>query len=226
MTVPARNLVRIPAGVALREAGIIADAVATPYHIARERAHISAGQRVAIIGAGGGVGIHMLQVAKAFGAFVIAVERDSAKLSRLHDFPIDAVVDSKVEAWPSNLVEAAGGQLDACIDCVGTPATTAGGIAALGRGGIFVIVGTLPGLRSDASAVVAVAPMYLINKEITIMGTRYATRAEIAHALRLVRDGNVKPIIGASFPLAQAEEALAAIRNNSVFGRVLIDCTL
>jgi D-arabinose 1-dehydrogenase-like Zn-dependent alcohol dehydrogenase len=67
--------------------------------------------------------------------------------------------------------------------------------------------------------------MYLINKEITIMGTRYATRAEIAHSLNMVRDGKVTPVIGASFPLAQAEDALVAIRQNQVFGRVLVDCT-
>jgi len=226
VVIPARNLVRIPSGVALREAGVIADAVATPYHIARERAHIVAGQRVAIIGAGGGVGIHMLQVAKAFGAFVIAVERDPAKLSRLRDFNIDALIDSSEASWQADLVEAANGQLDTCIDFVGTPATTSGGIAALGRGGTFVIVGTLPELRSDKSAVISVAPMYLINKEVTITGTRYASRAEIAHSLQLVRDGSVQPVIGASFPLAQAEDALEAIRHNQVFGRVLIDCTL
>ena len=97
-------------------------------------------------------------------------------------------------------------------------------LAALGRGGTFVVVGTMPNLRSDKSAVVSAAPMYLVNKEITIMGTRYATRAEIARSLDLVRDGKVKPVIGASFPLAQAEDALEAIRRNQVFGRILIDC--
>jgi propanol-preferring alcohol dehydrogenase len=224
MVVPARNLVRIPEGVILREAGIIADAVATPYHIATKRACIIPGQRVAVIGAGGGVGIHMLQIAKAFGAFVIAVERDPAKLSRLQEFTSDAIVDAASESWQADLVKAAEGQLDTCIDLVGTPTTTANGIAALGRGGIFVIVGVLPGLRSDKNAVLSVNPMYLINKEISVMGTRYATRAEIAHSLGLVRDGKVKPVIGASFPLAKAEEALEAIRRNQVFGRVLIDC--
>ncbi len=226
IVVPARNLVLIPDGVPLREAGIIADAVATPYHIARERARIVAGQRVAIIGAGGGVGIHMIQVAKAFGAYVIAVERDATKLNRLHDFDIDAVIDSSEESWQNNLVDAANGQLDTCIDFVGSPLTTHAGIAALGRGGTFVIVGTLPHLRSDKSAVISASPMYLINKEITLMGTRYATRAEIAHSLQMVRDGKVRTIIGASFPLAQAEDALEAIRSNDVFGRVLVDCTL
>ncbi|GAC1700835.1 MAG: zinc-dependent alcohol dehydrogenase family protein [Ktedonobacteraceae bacterium] len=225
IVVPARNLVRIPDGVDVREAGIIADAVATPYHIARQRACIVANQRVAVIGAGGGVGIHMVQVAKAFGAFVIAVERDPAKLRRLRDFKLDALVDAATDSWQEAIVDAAEGQLDTCIDFVGTPVTTAAGIAALGRGGTFVIVGTPPSLRSDKNAVLAVAPMYLINKEITIMGTRYATRAEIIQSLNLVRDGKVKPIIGASFTLGQAEDALAAIRQNQVFGRVLIDCT-
>jgi len=224
VVVPARNLVSIPEGVALREAGVIADAVATSYHIARERARIVPGQRVAVIGAGGGVGIHMLQVAKAFGAFVIAVERDPAKLLRLQEFDVDAIVDAASESWQADLVRAADGQLDACIDFVGAPVTTANGISALGRGGTFVVVGVLPGLRSDKSAVLSADPMYLVNKEITIMGTRYATRAEIDRSLGLVRDGKVKPIIGASFPLSQAEDALEAIRLNQVFGRVLIDC--
>ena len=222
--VPARNLVRIPVGVVLREAGIIADAVATPYHIARERARIVAGQRVAVIGAGGGVGIHMLQVAKAFGAFVIAVERDAEKLRHLQDIAIDALIDASSEAWQSDLEQAANNQLDVCIDFVGSPETTSKGLAALGRGGTFVIAGAMPSLRADKNAVISAAPMYLVNKEISILGTRYATRAEIARSLELVRDSKVRPIIGASFPLEQAEAALEAIRQNQVFGRVLIDC--
>ena len=225
MIVPARNLVRIPEGVVLREAGIIADAVATPYHIARERARIVPGQRVAVIGAGGGVGIHMLQVAKAFGAFVIAVERDPAKLRRLQEFDIDVIVDAASQSWRADLIKAADSQLDACIDFVGTPTTTANGIAALGRGGTFVIVGVPPAMRSDKSALLSTDPLYLISHEIAVLGTRYATRAEIAHSLSLVRDRKVKPVIGASYPLGQAESALEAIRENRVFGRVLIDCT-
>jgi propanol-preferring alcohol dehydrogenase len=224
IVVPARNLVRIPTGVALREAGVIADAVATPYHIARERARIVAGQRVAVIGAGGGVGIHMLQVAKAFGAFVIAVERDATKLRRLPEVAPNVLVDASAESWSADLIQAAEGQLDVCIDFVGSPETTSRGLAALGRGGTFVIAGAMPGLRSDNTAVISAAPMYLVNKEISIVGTRYATRAEIARSLELVRDGKVRPVIGASFPLERAEEALDAIRRNQVFGRVLIDC--
>jgi propanol-preferring alcohol dehydrogenase len=224
VVVPARNLVRIPAGVVLREAGVIADAVATSYHIARERARIVAGQRVAVIGAGGGVGIHMLQIARVFGAFVIAVERDTEKLRRLQDLDINALIDASAPDWQTKLEQAANGQLDVCIDFVGSLETSGKGLAALGRGGIFVIAGSMPNLRSDKTAVIAAAPMYLVNKELSILGTRYATRAEIARSLELVRDGVVKPVIGASYPLEKTEEAFEAIRQNRVFGRILIDC--
>jgi propanol-preferring alcohol dehydrogenase len=220
VVVPARNLVRIPDGIVLREAGVIADAVATPYHVARARAHIIPGQRVAVIGAGGGVGIHMLQVAKAFGAFVIAVERDSTKLAYLRDFDVDAIVDSSSETWQKDLVDAAHGQLDVCIDFVGAPATLDPGVAALGRGGTLVVVGVPPNTRSTVSA----NPMHLILNEITITAARYASRADIAHSLELVRSGKVKTIVGASFPLTEVEAAFEAIRRNEVFGRVIIDC--
>src|SRR5947209_20012035 len=133
VVVPARNLVSIPEGVVLREAGVIADAVATPYHIARERARIVPGQRVAVIGAGGGVGIHMLQVAKAFGAFVIAVERDPAKLLRLQEFAVDAIVDAASESWQSDLVREADVQIDACIDYVVSHVIPAYGNSASGN---------------------------------------------------------------------------------------------
>jgi D-arabinose 1-dehydrogenase-like Zn-dependent alcohol dehydrogenase len=166
----------------------------------------------------------MLQVARAFGAFVIAVERDSEKLRRLEDFAPDALVDASSVSWETELAQVANGQLDVCIDFVGSPTTTGKGLAALGRGGIFVIAGSMPELRSDKNAVISAAPMYMVNKELSILGTRYATRAEIARSLELVRDGKVKPVIGASFPLEQTEEAFEAIRQNKVFGRILIDC--
>jgi len=218
VVLPAINLVRIPEGVPLREAGVIADAVATPYHAARERARIVPGQRVAVIGAGGGVGIHMVEMAKAFGAFVIAVERDKEKMNQLEALGVDAIVDSNSDSWREDIIDAAGRPLDACIDFVGAPSTTSA-VTTVGVGGKFIVVGVPPNVRSSVTA----DPLYLINNEVEITGSRYATRAEIDESLRLVAEGRVRTVIGASYPLAAAEEALEAIRGNKVFGRVVID---
>jgi D-arabinose 1-dehydrogenase-like Zn-dependent alcohol dehydrogenase len=217
--VPAHSLVRVPEDIGLRAAAVVADAVATPYHVASQRIGIRPGQRVAVIGAGGGVGVHMVQVARAFGAQVIGVERDGGKLAELEKRGLaDVLVDSGEPDWPRELARCAGERLDACVDTVSSQETLDGGIAALGTGGTFVVVGHRTGTE------VRVPSTRLLLGELVVTGNRYATRAEIAASLELVRTGRVEPIIGLELPLAQLDDAFAAIRANEVFGRILIDC--
>ena len=219
--VPAHSLVLVPDGVGLREAGLVADAVATPYHVAAQRIGIRPGQQVAVIGAGGGVGVHMLQVARAFGARVIGVELDAAKLAELEKRRLaDVLVDSGQPDWSAQVVRAAGGRLTACVDMVSSQETIDGGIDALDAGGTFVVVGH----RTDSQ--VRVLSTRLLLGELVVTGNRYATRAEIAASLELVRTGRVEPVIGAVFPLVELDSAFAAVRANEVFGRVVVDCAV
>ena len=217
--VPAHSLVRVPDDVPLRDAGLVADAVATPYHVAAQRIGIRPGQNVAVIGAGGGIGVHMVQIARAFGARVIGVERDAAKLAELERRGLaDVLVDSGAADWSADLVRAAGGRLSACVDLVSSQETLDGGVDALDSGGTFVVVGH----RTDTQ--VRVPSARLLLGELVITGNRYATRAEIAASLELVRTGRVEPVIGSVLPLVELESAFAAIRANEVFGRVVVDC--
>ena len=117
------------------------------------------------------------------------------------------------------LARAAGGRLSACVDMVSSQETLDGGIAALDAGGTFVVVGH----RTETQ--VRVASTRLLLSEIVVTGNRYATRAEIAASLELVRAGRVEPVIGLVVPLAELDAAFAAIRANEVFGRALVDCT-
>jgi propanol-preferring alcohol dehydrogenase len=213
--VPAHSLVRVPEDALLREVAVVADAVATPYHVASQRIGILPGQQVAVIGAGGGVGVHMLQVARAFGARVIGVERDAAKLAELEKRGLaDVLVDSDAPDWSTQLVRAADGRLSACVDLVSSQDTLDGGVA----GGTFVVVGH----RIDTE--VRVPSARLLMGELVVTGNRYATRAEIAASLELVRLGLVQPVIGLALPLVELDRAFAVIRANEVFGRVLVDC--
>ncbi len=63
----------------------------------------------------------------------------------------------------------------------------------------------------------------MINKEKTVTGSRNVTRAEIRQTLELVADGRVPVHVGASYPLEELNDALQAIKDNSVFGRIVID---
>ena len=214
---PAANLVRVPDGVGLDEAAIAADAIATPYHVFAERAPLRPGQTVAVIGAGGGVGVHMAGMARAFGARVVAVERDTAKEKRLSECAFDVVWNPGEDPeWAESLVGVVGGKVDVCVDTVGSSSTLANGAKIVGRGGTFVVVGFQPG------ASLTVDPTGLILDEVVVTGSRYATRAEISRTLELVAQCRVEAVIGARFPLDDAVAAYGAMQRNEVFGRIVV----
>ncbi len=215
---PAANLVRVPDGVGLDEAAIAADAIGTPYHVFAERARVQPGQTVAVIGAGGGVGVHMAGMARAFGARVVAIERDTTKEKRLGGLGFEVVWNPGDEPeWAEALVRVLGGKVDVCVDTVGSPSTLANGVKVVGRGGTFVVVGFQPGSS------LTVDPTGLILDEVVVTGSRYATRAEIARTLDLVAQRRVEPVIGARFGLDKAVDAYVAMQRNEVFGRIVVD---
>lgn len=217
---PAANLIRIPAGIGLLGAGIVGDAIATPYHAVTERLHLRAGQRVAVVGAGGGLGVHVLQMIRAFGGIAIGIERDRGKAAEVERRGLaDRMVVAEDPAWASQLREAAGGPLAGVIDTVGAGATLEQGFAALGRAGTLVVLGHVPGAR------LPVDPEQLLLEELVVAGTRYATRAEIARTMELVRLGRVEPVVGAALPLEELGKALDLARGEEVFGRIVLQVT-
>jgi propanol-preferring alcohol dehydrogenase len=216
---PARNPVAVPDGVGLDEAAIAADAIATPYHCFTARAPLRPGQTVAVIGAGGGVGVHMAAMARAFGARVVAVERDPEKEEQLRRRGFEVVWNPGDEsAWAGSLLRELGdARVDVCVDMVASTSTLANGQRLVGRAGAFVVVGFQPG------AVLALDPAGLLLEEITVTGSRYATRAEIARTLDLVAQRRVEPVIGARYPLEDTASAYRAMQANEVFGRIVVE---
>jgi propanol-preferring alcohol dehydrogenase len=216
IVLPATSLVRVPDDVGLDEAAIAADAIATPYHVFTERARLRPGQTVAVIGAGGGVGVHMAAMAQAFGATVVAIERDAAKEKRLVDY-FDVVWNPGDDPeWVQTLIPELGGKVDICVDTVASTATLTNGARLVGRAGTFVIVGFQPGQT------LTLDPAPLLLDEIIVTGSRYATRAEIAKTLELVAQRRVEPVIGARFTLAETPEAYRVMQQNEIFGRIVV----
>lgn len=94
--VPSIDLCPVPdkKGYALEQFAVIADAVTTPFQAAK-RAHVGPGDNVIVIGATGGVGVYMAQVAKAFGAkTVVGIARNPEKLKRALDYGCDFIIST------------------------------------------------------------------------------------------------------------------------------------
>jgi D-arabinose 1-dehydrogenase-like Zn-dependent alcohol dehydrogenase len=213
---PARNLVAIPEGVSAAQAAIVSDAVATGYHVVHDRLRVQTGQRVAVIGCGP-LGLHTMQLVAAAGAEAIAIERDAGRLKTTlaKGLAASGVVASAPD-WHKDVRSAAGGPLDGVVDTVGSSETLREGLRALGRRGALAILGHTPG------AVLEADPVQLLLEEQQVIGTRYATRLEIAKTLDLVARGQIRPVLGQRFGLEQFNEALELARAGS-FGRIVLD---
>ena len=218
VVLPARNLVRVPDNVSLAAAAIAADAIATPYRALTGRVSIRPGQTVAVIGAGGGVGVHMVAVARALGARVIGIERDPAKEQQLAARGCDLTWNPGDDPdWASRLAEELGVRADVCVDMVASRSTLTNGVALLNRSGTLLIVGYQGGVTFELD------PRPFVLDEVVVTGSRYATRADIAAALDLVAQGRVEPVIGARYPLAEVAEAYRVMQANEAFGRIVVD---
>jgi D-arabinose 1-dehydrogenase-like Zn-dependent alcohol dehydrogenase len=216
-TVPAINLVKLPDPVSFPNGSVIANAIGTPYHALTKRAQVQPGERVIITGAGGGVGVHAIQLARLMGAFVMAVDIGAEKLRLARELGADVTFDSSQGDFSAVAKEWTKGEgADVVLELVGS-ATFESSFKSLARAGRMVIVGAHSGTELKAS------PQALIANEWEILGSRNVTKRELAEVVALVAAGRVKPIVTGTFPLERAEELHQRLRNREIVGRVVLE---
>jgi D-arabinose 1-dehydrogenase-like Zn-dependent alcohol dehydrogenase len=223
MAIPARNVTPIPPGVSDLDAAIASDAIATPYHACREEARIGPGDTVLVVGAGGGVGIHGVQMAKLCGGWVVGVDITDDKLDAAKDAGADAVVDGRAGDLGAQVRALTGGRgVDAAIDFVASQETLEGSVASLARAGRLVIIGSRPPSVFGVEATFRVDPGRMLYDMLEIHGSRYVTLTEIQQTLELLRLHRIRPVISRTFPLEGAEEAHELLRKNALIGRAAL----
>ncbi|MGI0148539.1 MAG: alcohol dehydrogenase catalytic domain-containing protein [Thermoplasmata archaeon] len=168
---------------------------------------------VVVIGAGG-VGLSAIQIGKAHGARVVAVEpREEARKAAI-DAGADAAV-SPQEAAKSVRERAGDAGVDVAIDFVGTRATFDLGRSLLGFGGRFVAVA--PGDES-----VAVTANDLVDGGRAYLGAYSSTMADLARVIALAEAGRLKPVVTRKAPLAEASAVLDDLRAGKIVGRAVL----
>ncbi len=197
-------------------ATVAPDAVATPVHVCRDRARVRPGDRVVVIGAGGGVGAHMVQVARLYGGEVAGLEVTDRKLALLEELgahPVDAGDLGSVD--PTSLWSTTGPP-DVVIDLVGSVDTLRWSADALGAGGRLVLLTTFRDRE------LTLDPRDLVFREVTVVGSRYASRAELVTAARLVATGRVRPVIGGEASPRDVLDLHDQLRAGTLLGRGVI----
>ena len=167
-----------------------------------------------MIGAGGGVGIHGVQVSKLFGAHVIAADVSDEKLALAKKWGADEIINVKKNP---NVVEAIkdmthGKGVNAAIDYVGHGSTFQTAYDSLTISGRAVIVGVGKG---DIS----VNPRNLMLTEKVVTGSRHSTRTELIETMEVMARGLIQPVVGMTLPFPEIETIFDAIKNETLLGR-------
>ena len=211
------NVALVPDGVPLDQAAIVACAIGTELNAIRDVANVQPGDRVLITGAGGGLGVHGIQVARAAGAYVLGLTTSEEKAQQISDAGAHHVVLAKRGEDFSPLVKkATGGEgVDVIIDNVGS-AVFQPARKSLAMGGRWIFVGQLTG------EFVSLNPAQIFMRDISIRSAKSTSRRQLQDSLDLVSRGQVRPIITAEMPLERAGEAHKDVESGRSVGRILL----
>jgi NADPH2:quinone reductase len=219
---PAHFTFALPDSLDFRQGASLVLNYHTAYFALVTRGRLAAGETVLVHGAAGGVGTAALQVAKGLGAMTIGIVSTDAKDQVARAAGADHVLRSD-GAWKDEAKELGGA--DVVIDPVGGTRFT-DSIRSLREGGRVVVVGFTEGSIPE----VKVNRLLLGNTEVVGAGWgAYAMAkpqyvSEVGAAIAgLIDAGSVRPIVGATYPLERAAEALTLIDSRGATGKVVLD---
>jgi NADPH2:quinone reductase len=220
---------RLPPRMSFVEAASLSLVYDTAWFALRERARLAPGETVLVLGASGGVGQAAVQLARTIGARVLAGVSHPEKAAAVRAAGAEAVIDLSSENLRETLREQVwaateGRGADVILDPLGGDVFAAA-LRALAWCGRLVVIGFAAGQIPTVKA------NYLLLKNIEVSGLQVSDyrkrrpalmRACFADIFELYERGRIKPAPAEIFPLDQAAEALAAVRDRRVAGRAVL----
>ncbi|MFP8891513.1 zinc-binding dehydrogenase [Natrialbaceae archaeon A-CW2] len=210
------NLVSVPASVDWTTAASSTLVFQTAWRMLIDRADISPGESVLVLGASGGVGHAALQIADYAGAEVFATGSSEDKLQYAEAHGADHVVNYEDENF-ADWVRAETGKrgVDVVVDYIGA-GTWRDSIKSLAKGGRLVTCGGTAGPSPQTDI-----PRIFWN-QLSILGSTMATPGQVDDVMALVWDGTFEPAIRAELPMSRTAEAHDYLEGREGFGKVVV----
>ena len=215
--VPRRNVHRLPERLSFEEGAAVPLVFQTAWRALKTVGEVAPGERVAVVGAGGGVPTAAVQVAKLLGAEVAVASRSAAKEERVRALGADAFLlldddhplDRVLWQWSGKK------GVDVIFDSVGAP-TVARSLRATARAGRVVVIG------ATAGPLVEVDLRTLFWRQASLRGSTMAGAEEFREVLAHLAAGRLKAVVDSVVPYERAAEALARFDSPDLFGKVVV----
>jgi NADPH2:quinone reductase len=226
IAVPATSVRSVPAGLRGPEAAAFSVTFKTAFHALTTQGEFHVGDWVVVLGASGGVGTAAVAIATRLGGRVIAIDRGASRLEICRELGAVATVDFDTEDVKVRIKEITGGGADVVLDPVGGSVSELA-LRSTAWGGRFVVIGF-------ASGDIPRIPLNLVLlKGVVIKGFEMRTfpqnRPEEYEAgeqrLEQMLAEGLKPVVGAVYSLGETIDALTAILDRKIVGKIVIDTT-
>lgn len=217
------NLVAVPEDVDFATAAGLGCRFATAYRALADRAHVTAGEWVTVVGAGG-VGLSAVMIARALGGRVIAVDRNPEALAVARELGAEHTLHADGTDMPEAVADLTGGGSHVAVDAVGSEQTCSDAVLSLRRRGRHVQIGLLPPVEGHPRVPMA----RVIGWELDLLGSHGMAAADYPAMMSLIEQGALQPqrLIERTIGLEEAAALLPAFDRATVAGMTMIDPTL
>lgn len=223
---PAPQVLPVPAGLDMIQAAALPETFFTVWSNVFDQARLRAGETLLVHGGSSGIGTTAIQLARAFGARVIATAGSAAKCAACTALGAQRAIDYRNEDFVQVVQDLTAGQgVDVVLDMVGGDYVERN-LRCLGRGGRHVSIAFQRGHK------VTLSLLPVLQKRLVLTGSGLrprpvAEKGAIAAALRenvwpLLEAGAVRPVIDSTFPLEQAAAAHARLDAGTHIGKIVL----
>ncbi|HUZ85886.1 MAG TPA: zinc-binding dehydrogenase [Candidatus Baltobacterales bacterium] len=210
--IDSRNIYRKPAALSWEEAGAFPLTFLTAWRMLTTRARLRRGETVLVVGAGAGVAVAAILIAKHLGARVFATSRSEAKRERALGLGAEAAFDST--GFSKAVRAATGDGVDVVFEHVG-PATLDESMRSLAMGGRIVTCGSTSGVKAE------ITMPRLFFRQADLLGSTMGNAGEFAAVLEAI-DAGMRPVVDSVYPLEEVQAALTRLDAAEQFGKVVL----
>ena len=215
VNIPARLVIPVPEGLALRDAACAPIAFATVQHMLFDNAELQPGETVLVHAGGSGIGTVAIKMAKAIGCTVITTVGDDEKAKKAEALGADHVINYRADRFEGAVRKITRKKgVDVVFEHVGAE-TFNGSLLCLKRGGRLVTCGSTSGPSTTINL------MQLFQQQYRIFGSFGASMRNIRESLAKMA-GGLLPVIDTEVPLADFERGLARLESRQVFGKIIV----
>lgn len=217
IVVPELNLAPYPERLDFAHAASAILPFLTAWQMVVHKAQVRPGDTVLVHGAGSGIGVAAIQIARLHGARVIATAGSDDKVARARALGADVAINYTTAEFAAECRALTGRRgVDAVIEHVGGEVFAAS-IRAVRNGGRIVTCGATAGFHP------AIDLRHIFFRQIEVLGSTMGSKADLLAVLSHVAAGRLEPVVHRVMPLAEAAEAHRLLEHRAAFGKVVLE---